>query len=154
VGLYVATTGFVLVVRRWPVFDRHVVGIYGLGEGVSLPLALALVVAVYTPGEELFWRGLVQGELGSALSSASGAILAWLGYVAAETTSGSLAIVAAAVVAGGAWTVLASWSGGVLAGAVSHALWTGAMLTMPPGGTGGRGLPDAAATDTGGPVSP
>jgi len=154
VGLYVATTGFVLVVRRWPVFDRDVAGTYGLGGNISLPIALALVVAVYAPGEELFWRGLVQGELGSALSSASGAILAWLGYVAAESTSGSLAIAAAAVVAGGAWTGLASWSGGVLAGVVSHAIWTGAMLAMPPGGTGGRPLPDAAAGDTAGPASP
>jgi len=81
--------------------------------------ALALLIA---PGEELFWRGLFQGHLQEAMGAAVGAaIVAWLVYVGANLTSGSLPIVAGAVVGGALWTGLAWWSGGVLAGLAQYA---------------------------------
>ena len=91
------------------------------------------------PAEELFWRSLFQGHLAAVLSGgAAAAALAWLGYVVANVPSGSLPIVAGAVVGGALWSGLAWWSGGVLAPLGSHILWTGLMLALPPG-AGRRG---------------
>jgi membrane protease YdiL (CAAX protease family) len=133
-ALYVATATFVLIVRRWPRFDRQVAEVYDLRKGLRLGTALLLVAGVYAPGEELFWRGLVQGAIGGALTPAAGAALSWLAYIIVNAASGSLAISAGAVVAGAIWTLLAFWSGGVLASILSHAIWTGLMLAAPPGG--------------------
>src|SRR5262249_45146686 len=62
--LYLATRAFVAVARRSPVFERHVASIYGRREGLSLWTSLILAAGVTASGEELFWRGLVQGRIG------------------------------------------------------------------------------------------
>src|SRR5262245_56352455 len=64
VALYAATRAFVAVARRSPVFERHVATIYGRREGIPLWTALVLAAGVTASGEELFWRGLVQGRIG------------------------------------------------------------------------------------------
>jgi membrane protease YdiL (CAAX protease family) len=136
VVLYGATAAFVAVVRRWPVFDRHVAEIYDQRRGLSLSVALFLAAGVVAPGEELFWRGLFQGRAVDAVGSAGGAVLTWVAYVAANGGSGSLPILAAAVVSGGVWGGLALWTRGVVASLCCHAGWTALMLALPPGGRG------------------
>jgi membrane protease YdiL (CAAX protease family) len=135
--LYVATRAFVWVAAWWPRFRADVVERYAEAATVSLRRALVLSLLVMVPAEEVFWRGLVQGRLGVSLSLAAAAAFAWLGYVVANAPSRSLPILAGAIVGGALWTGLAWWSGGVLASLASHILWTGAMLTLPPGA--GRG---------------
>jgi membrane protease YdiL (CAAX protease family) len=134
VALYVATVGFVLVVRRWPAFDRHVAAIYDQRKGLSLPVALLLAAGATAAGEELFWRGLVQWRLAETLSATGAAILTWAGYVVANAASGSLPIFAGGVVAGAVWGGLSLWTHGVLASLLSHAVWTGLMVSLPPWG--------------------
>ncbi|HVF08450.1 MAG TPA: hypothetical protein VNC60_07735, partial [Actinomycetota bacterium] len=68
-----------------------------------------------------------------ATAPATAALVTWAAYVGVNLASRSQPIVAAAFVAGAVWAVLAWWSGGVLASAVSHILWTGLMLALPPG---------------------
>jgi len=48
--LYVATAVFVLIVRRWPRFDRHVRAIYGQRKGLGLLPALLLAAGVNAAG--------------------------------------------------------------------------------------------------------
>jgi membrane protease YdiL (CAAX protease family) len=133
--LYGATAAFVLIVRRWPVFDRHVAEIYGQRRGFPLAGAVILAAGVTASGEELFWRGLFQEVLAVHLGSWGAAGAAWAAYIAAASGSGSLPIVAAAVVGGAVWGGLAVWTQGVLAGLACHAVWTTLMLVAPPGGT-------------------
>jgi membrane protease YdiL (CAAX protease family) len=148
VALYVATAAFVLVVRRWPVFDRHVAEIYDQRKGLSLPVALVVAAGVTAAGEELFWRGLVQGRLATTLGWTGAAIVTWAAYVLANAASRSLPILAGAVVSGAVWGALALWTHGVLASLLCHALWTALMLSFPPGGTRAR-RPEAGAGQTG-----
>jgi membrane protease YdiL (CAAX protease family) len=131
--LYAATAAFVLVARRWPPFDRHVAEIYDQRRGSTLRSALALAGATAV-GEELFWRGLFQSELVEPFGRPAGALITLGVYVAANASSGSLAIVAGAIAGGSAWGVLALWTGGVLASLVCHAVWTVLMLSRPPTG--------------------
>ena len=144
-GLYLATAVFVLLVRRTPIFDRHVAELYGQRRGLFLPSAFAVAFLV-SGGEEIFWRGLVQGRLSTAMGTALGALVAWSAYVVANLPSGSLPIVAGAVVGGAVWTLLAWWTGGVLASLLCHTLWTGLMLVAPPGGAQRR-TPQPAGRD-------
>lgn len=134
-ALWGATRAFVAVVRRWPAFERHVAAVYDQRGDLSLLAALALAALVVSPGEELFWRGLVQSEAAPE-APAAGAALAWGGYVAVNAASRRLPIVAAAVVAGAVWGALAWWSGGVLAPMLCHVVWTGSMIALPPRSAG------------------
>lgn len=133
VVLYAATRVAMLVFSRWSLFERHSVRMYERQGGLSLGLALVLSLALSVPGEELFWRGLVQEELASALDGriALAAVAAWVAFVAANLPSGNLAIAAGAVVGGAVWSALAWWTGGVLAPLACHVLWTGLMIALP-----------------------
>jgi membrane protease YdiL (CAAX protease family) len=136
--LYLATGAFLFVARRLPAFDRYVTEIYGPRDTVALPLALLLGAGISAPGEEIFWRGLAQTVLSGSLGIGWGAAAAWGLYVVANAASGSLAILAGAVVSGAVWTLLAVWTHGVLASIACHVTWTGLMILVPPGGAGPR----------------
>src|SRR3712207_6717984 len=84
VALWGATRAFVEVVSRWPPFARHVEEIYDQRKGLSLGAALVLATIVVAPGEEAFWRGLVQSRIAEEGSRLAGAAVAWAGYVAAN----------------------------------------------------------------------
>ena len=130
IGLYVATRGFLLAIRGWPPFREHAILIYLRQGSVPVALAVLLSVGVSAVGEELFWRGLFRAHAVSGAPVAS-AVVSWAGFVLANLPSLNLAIVAAALVGGAVWTVLALWSGGVLASLLCHGLWTGLMLMAP-----------------------
>ena len=138
VALYLATAAFVLIVRRSPVFDRHVEQIYDQRKGLPLGVALLLAAGVAAPGEELFWRGLFQTRLAESIGWVGGAAAAWGAYVVANLASTNLPIIAGGVVGGAAWGALALWTHGVLASLLCHAAWTALMLAVPPGGSSRR----------------
>jgi membrane protease YdiL (CAAX protease family) len=138
ISLYLATVGFVLVVRRWPVFDRHVAQIYDQRKGLSLPAALLLAAGTTAAGEEFFWRGLFESRLAVTIGWPLAAVVTWSTYVIVNAASGSLAILAGAIVSGAVWGALALWTHGVLASLLCHGVWTGLMVTLPPGGAGRR----------------
>ena len=132
VALYVATREAFLVIGRWEPFRRQSLEMYRKQGGLSLGVALLLSIAVSVPGEELFWRGLFQGELTEALDGGGLApVLAWLAFVLANLPSANLAIAAGAAVGGAVWVALAWWSGGVLAPLACHIVWTGLMIAAP-----------------------
>lgn len=131
--LYAGTRAFVAVVGGWEPFRRHVVEAYQEATLASLGEALALSLLIVVPAEELFWRGLFQARLDQSLVAVAAGAWTWLAYVGVNTASGSLPIVAGALVGGALWAGLAVWSGGMLASLASHMLWTGLMLALPPG---------------------
>ena len=138
VALYAATRVFVGIAVARERFRRAVEGEYGRASEVSLAVAMVLAVGVAVPGEELFWRGLVQDRLAGATSADVGATIAWVGYVATNLVSWSLPIAAGAIVGGAVWSGLAWFTGGILASLVCHAIWTALMLAFPP--APGRGM--------------
>ena len=140
-ALWAGTLAFVAVAVRWQPFRTDVAERYSRAAEVSLPVAVALSILVAVPGEELFWRNLVQRRFGVS-SEMVGAVVAWLGYVAMNTASGSLPFIAGAVVGGAVWGGLAWWTGGIAAGLASHGVWTALMLARPP--ASGRGPMQAA----------
>ena len=150
---YAATVSFVLVVRRWPVFERHVEEIYGQRKGLSLLPALLLASGITAPGEELFWRGLLQSVLAGSMGWWAAAGVTWAAYIAVNAASGSLAILAGGIVGGMVWGGLALWTHGVLASLACHAVWTALMLGWPPGGASRAAAPSANRAVAGSPRS-
>ena len=136
--LFVATRAVVGIATRYPSLRGAVAGIYRRSEETPVALAFVVTLAVAVPGEELFWRGLVQPELGNATAPLLGAVLAWLGYVGVNAASASLPLLAGSVVGGAVWTTLAVWSHGVVAPIASHVVWTGLMLAWPPAAARGK----------------
>ncbi len=133
-AFYVATAVFVVMARRVPFFDAHVVELYAEQHQVSLPAALVVAALLSAPGEELFWRGLFQGHLAEGQGRVAAAVLTWAVWVVVYLASQNLAIIAGAVVGGAVWGALALWTHGVLAPIVSHSVWTALMVAEPPGG--------------------
>lgn len=139
--LYAGTRAFVGVAVRSPLFREHVADQYDRARQVSLPVGLALAALVAVPGEELFWRGAVQGLAGDHWSEVVGMLVALVGYIGVNTASGKLPLVAAAVVGGLAWGGLTLFTGGILAAVMCHGLWTGLMLAYPPRAGRSMGAP-------------
>jgi membrane protease YdiL (CAAX protease family) len=131
-ALYGATLAFVAIVARWTPFRRHVAEAYAEAGAEPLARRLVLALAISVPGEELFWRGLLQPRLSASIGAAAAALATVAAEVAANLPSRRLPIVAAALVGGAVWSGLAWWSGGVLAPIASHLVWTGLMLVRPP----------------------
>lgn len=131
-GLFLATRLFVAAASRWTSFRAATVDIYAEAAPISLGLALALSILVMVPSEELFWRGLVQPRLDDLAGPTTAAIVTWLAFTAVNIPSRSLPIVLGAAVGGAVWAGLGWWTGGVLASLVSHILWTGLMIGLPP----------------------
>ena len=69
--------------------------VYGGSQEIPGAAVWVLTLAIAVPGEELFWRGLVLPELQDATSVVLGAVLAWLGYVAANAILRNLSMLAA-----------------------------------------------------------
>ena len=137
--LYIGTRVFVVIADRWEPFRRHVMEKYQEAAEVPLREALVLSLLIMVPAEELFWRGLFQARLDQSLPALAAGAWTWLAYIGVNLSSGSLPIIAGAVVGGALWAGLAVWSGGMLASISSLMLWTGLMLALPPGaGRGGR----------------
>ena len=65
-ALYLGTRVFVWIASRWAPFRRDVLEQYGQAGEVTLARSLVLSLAIMVPAEELFWRGLFQGRLGSS----------------------------------------------------------------------------------------
>lgn len=131
-GLFLATRLFVAAASRWTSFRAATVDIYAEAAPIPLGLALALSILVMVPSEELFWRGLVQPRLDDLAGPTTAAIVTWLAFTAVNIPSRSLPIVLGAAVGGAVWAGLGWWTGGVLASLVSHILWTGLMIGLPP----------------------
>lgn len=132
-ALYAATAAFMAVAGRWPILAKHTSSLYENARDISPARAVTVSAVLVAPGEELLWRGVVLGALGSATGSpAMAAALAWAAYIAANAVSASLPIVLGAIVSGAVWTLLAACTEAVSASIACHVVWTGLMVGFPP----------------------
>ena len=81
---------------------------------------LALVIA---PGEELFWRGLVNAYLQQRIGRVKGSALGAVIYGAIHLITGNLTLTGAAGIAGAWWSLQHLFEGRLSSGIVSHVAW-------------------------------
>lgn len=90
----------------------------------SAAIALGPVVV----GEELVWRGAVQGALEHRLGRRGAAVAAALVYAAAHAPMGSALLVATALVCGLVWSALRAVSGSLVPSLLCHVIWDAVVL--------------------------
>jgi membrane protease YdiL (CAAX protease family) len=92
----------------------------GLAPDRFIAVALALLIA---PGEELFWRGLVNRYLAQRLGPVAGNAAGATAYGAIHLVSGNLTLTGAAGVAGAFWSLEHLAQGRMAPLIVSHVAW-------------------------------
>ncbi|MBC8131903.1 MAG: CPBP family intramembrane metalloprotease [Deltaproteobacteria bacterium] len=134
VGMTVATKLLYLpVADGLPVVARDVAYLYGkLSEGGPLRWHLAVVLVPVILGEEVVWRGLVQGAAERRCGAALAVPLAASMYALAHAPVGSPSLVAAAFFCGLVWGTLRAFTGGLLAPLLAHLLWDAMILLVSP----------------------
>lgn len=109
--------------RIMPAGDREIAGIYQLRTAAPRPaIATALALAI-GPGEELFWRGLVQRGLMRRYGRIQGTLIASSIYGAIHLVSENLTLTGAAATAGLFWGAIYAREERMAPLIISHVAW-------------------------------
>ncbi len=121
-----------LAVRRFPGLEKGVESVYSLREGAPTGwIGLSLLFPI-APGEELFWRGLVQGRLDRILGGYSAVAAAAVLYAAVHIVTLNPILVIAALVSGLFWGTLFRAARSIWPPIISHILWDLAVFILVP----------------------
>lgn len=97
--------------------------VYAFKAGAG-PLRIGLLMAlVIGPGEELFWRGLLQRRLQDEIGRRPGFAAAAAVYALVHLGSGNIMLVLAAAVCGVYWGLIYFKTGSMVVNVVSHTAW-------------------------------
>jgi membrane protease YdiL (CAAX protease family) len=119
---------------RW-LFDfagkdiSQVYGFKGGAENLRIGLLMLLVIG---PGEELLWRGYVQGTLSGSLGKVKGFLTGVLFYTLIHAATGNLILILAALVGGLFWGWMYMKYRSMLMNIVSHVVWDIAIFLVFP----------------------
>ncbi len=110
---------------RWmlPTGAREINDIYQLRTAAPRPLIAAALATLIGPGEELFWRGLVQRSLQPRFGRLGAALVASGLYGGIHVVSENLTLTAAAGVAGLFWSLLYAREQRLPGLVISHVAW-------------------------------
>ncbi len=117
-----------------PGAPHEVGGIYSLGAGTGKWRVFLLLLLVTGPGEEIFWRGFLQGRLMKKYGALPGYMTATLVYAGVHVFSFNLMLVFAALIAGAFWGALYLWKKDLLIQIVSHSVWSAVIFAVLPVG--------------------
>lgn len=106
----------------FPHLAQSVGAVYNFKQGMNVQLIALLIILVIGPGEELFWRGLIQPYLTKRWPH-WGVPCHVLLYTGVHLPSGNPSLILAAVVCGLFWGLLYSWRRSLITNTVSHVTW-------------------------------
>ena len=109
--------------RLLPSAAGQISDVYALRAQAPWPVIALLLVFVIAPGEELFWRGLVQWGLARRFGPGLGWGAATAIYGGVHAAAANPMLILAALVAGGFWGLLYLRIGRIAPLIVSHVLW-------------------------------
>jgi len=123
-GLYaIFQVGDRVARRIMPAGDREIAGIYQLRTAAPSAAIATVLGLVIGPGEELFWRGLVQRSLMRRFGRVRGTLLASSIYGGVHLVSANLTLTGAAATAGLFWGALYAREQRLAPMIVSHVSW-------------------------------
>ncbi len=102
------------------------------GQAVVIGMALLII----GPGEEIYWRGLIQRTLSDRLGARTGLIIATILYSVVHIAALNFMLVGAAAVCGLFWGLLYLWRKSLFAAVVSHTVWDIMVMVLFPIGQG------------------
>jgi membrane protease YdiL (CAAX protease family) len=121
-----------LVTLLLPFAPRQVSSVYELRAAADLRVIGLLLALVIGPGEEIYWRGLVQWGFAGRYGPRAGWLLGTAAYAGAHVVSLNLMVVIAAAVAGIVWGWLYLRIGRLWPALISHVLWDLAIFLLFP----------------------
>jgi len=114
--------------------DRQLSSIYQTRSQAPIGLISVLLMFVIAPGEEIFWRGLVQARFEFTWGGKWGYLTAAFLYTMVHLPSLNLMLIGAAAVCGLFWGALYRITGSIWPGIISHSLWDAAVFVWIPFG--------------------
>ena len=102
---------------------RDISQVYGFKGGAGIWRIGLLMLLVIGPGEELLWRGYVQGNLTRKYGRGKGLFLAVIIYIAIHIATGNLVLILAALTGGLFWGWMYMRYRSILMNSVSHVVW-------------------------------
>lgn len=124
--------GRVVASRSLPFAASQIGAVYAIRTQAPLWAIVLALVLIIGPGEELFWRGLVQWGLIQRLGPGRGWAGAALLYGLVHVAAANAMLVIAATAAGAFWGWLYLRLGRIAPVAVSHILWDLAVFVLFP----------------------
>ncbi|MCS6937452.1 MAG: CPBP family intramembrane metalloprotease [Candidatus Bipolaricaulota bacterium] len=115
-----------------PFASEQISSVYANKAQAELWLIGLLLVVVLGPGEEIFWRALVQRRLCERLGDLAGWLVATAVYALVHVWTLNLMLVGAAAVAGLVWGGIYLYRKNLVTVIVSHALWDLAIFVIWP----------------------
>ena len=112
-----------LLIAWMPAVPASGASVYALADGVSPLILTGALLLIIGPGEELYWRGLVQWELARLMPAWGAVVGASILYAGVHLVTRNPALVLAALLGGLYWGGLYALTGALPAVAISHALW-------------------------------
>lgn len=100
--------------------------------GQAEPWRAALVLPLVITGEELVWRGAIQGALERRFGSLGAAAIGTLAYGVAVAPIGSPLLVAIALGCGTYWAVLRAYYRSITPALISHLIWGAFVFLLVP----------------------
>jgi len=106
-----------------PIFSQGINQVYGLRSNEPRWLIAVLLIFPIGPGEELYWRGLIQRTFAEKYGSNFGLIIASLAYALVHLPTLNLPLIMTALIGGLVWGSLYKFTNSLVPGIVSHVLW-------------------------------
>ena len=106
-----------------PIFSQGINQVYGLRSNEPRWLIAVLLIFPIGPGEELYWRGLIQRTFAEKKGSSSGLIIASLAYALVHLPTLNPPLIMTALIGGLVWGSLYKFTNSLVPGIVSHVLW-------------------------------
>ncbi len=111
------------VTKSNPIFSQGISQVYGLRSNEPRWLIAVLLIFPIGPGEELYWRGLIQRTFGEKKGSNVGLIIASLAYALVHLPTLNPPLILTALIGGLVWGSLYKLTNSLVPGIVSHVLW-------------------------------
>jgi uncharacterized protein len=112
--------------------SKDIGAVYGFKAGAGPWRIGLLMLLVIGPGEELLWRGYVQGNLTRKYGNLKGFILATILYTAIHVATGNLVLILAALTGGIFWGWMYMKYRSILMNSFSHVIWDIAVFLIFP----------------------
>lgn len=132
VAMVLATRALYVPVSNWlPFVNAETVKLYA-ALGTRPPAVYGLLIVPIALGEEVVWRGVVQGALQRRCNPVTAAVLAAALYAVAQVPVGVPTLTLTALACGLVWGLLRAATAGIVAPFLAHLVWDEVMFFVAP----------------------
>lgn len=111
------------VTKSNPMLSEGVSRVYELRSSVPIFLIGSILVFPIGPGEEIYWRGLIQRRLAEKFGSNTGFLMATVAYALVHLPTLNLPLILTAFIGGLVWGYIYKMTGSLVPAVISHVLW-------------------------------